>query len=112
MRALVLILLALLVAGAAAYGLPLVSESAGTTCNALEKRFIAVSFPARGTSNPDPDLAALGRAFLGGLQNFSKGSFATEYALREYPNLPSGIGCVVLYWRTVVSPDTIRPRER
>ncbi len=90
-----------MIGSAAAYGIPLAAESASTTCSALEKRFVALTAPARGGgSAAERDLADLGRAFLGNLQNFSNGSFATEYAIREYPNLPPGFGCVALYWRT------------
>jgi hypothetical protein len=100
MRAFLWLVALVVIGGAAAYGVPLAAESASTTCNALEKRFIALNAPARGGSGPERDLANLGRAFLGNLQNVSNGSFATEYAIREYPNLPPGFGCAVLYWRT------------
>jgi hypothetical protein len=94
-----LVIIVLLVAGLA-YGVPLANESADTPCNALEKRFVTLSTKG-GT---DPDVASLGRAFLGGLQNFSKGSFAIEYVRREHPNLPAGIACVEEYWRSFL-PD-------
>ena len=92
------LILLVVVALAVAYGAPLIEESTGSPCDALEKRYVAVNTP--GQSTRDPDFDALRRAFLGSLQGFSSGSFATEYVRRQHPNLPVGIGCTVEYWRS------------
>jgi len=50
---------------------PLVEESTGSPCDALEKRFVAVN--THGQAPRDPDFDALRRGFLGSLQGFSSG---------------------------------------
>jgi hypothetical protein len=92
MRKLVIVIVLLAVAS---YGLPLIIESADNPCNALERRFVNQAAPPN-----QPGVASLGRAFLGGLQGLTNGSFAIEYVRREHPNLPTGIACVEEYWRT------------
>src|SRR5262249_48569504 len=109
MRTLLWIVVVLVIGCGAAYGIPLAAESSGTTCDAFEKRFVAVNAPARGNSGTAQDAADLARSFMGALQGVSKGGFATEYALRQYPNLPPGFGCVVLYWRTFLPGEKPRP---
>ena len=95
MRKLVITVLLLAVL---AYGFPLVNESSSTPCNALERRFVAQA--TRDGATGDPDIAALGGAFLGSLQTVSNGSFAVEYVRREHPNVPSGVACVAEYWKS------------
>ena len=85
-----------------AYGVPLVSESTDSPCSALERRFVVVA--TKGASEPgaDPNVASLGRAFLGQLQGVSNGNFAIEYVRHEHPNLPAGLACVEEYWRSLL----------
>jgi hypothetical protein len=98
MRTSVIAVLVVVVLGGLAYGLPLVNESADTPCNALEKRFVAQA--TRPQPGDDPGATSFGRAVLGGLQGFTKGSVALEYVRREHPNLPAGVACVEEYWRS------------
>ena len=100
MRKLILLVVIVL---AVAYGGPLVAESTGSPCDALEKRVVAVNTP--GPAPKDADFDALRRAFLSSLQGFSSGSFATEYVRRQHPNLPVGVGCTLEYWRSFL-PDS------
>src|SRR5258706_7888692 len=95
MRKLILLVVVVL---AFAYAAPLVAESTGSPCDALEKRFVAVN--THGQAPRDPDFDALRRGFLGSLQGFSSGSFATEYVRRQHPNLPVGLGCTLEFWRS------------
>lgn len=99
MRTLLWIAALLVIGAVAGYGVPLAAESAGTTCSALEKRFLTLATETRATG-AERDAASLGRALLGSLQGFTNGNLAAEYARREHPNLPAGFGCVVMYWRT------------
>lgn len=108
MHTLLWVVALLVVGGIAAYGGPLAAEGAGSTCGALEKRFVTLATDTRATGT-ERDAASFGRALLGSLQTLTNGNLAAEYARREHPNLPAGFGCVVLYWRSFVPGEKTVP---
>jgi hypothetical protein len=95
-----LILLALLAAGA--FGYPLATEQAGTACAALETRLLGLA-PA--------GAAAGATAWLGSL-GVANGAVAEDMARRHYPTLPPAVGCTVAYWLTLVPPVTGKGERR
>jgi len=92
---------ALLLAGAALYGYPLLGEGASNVCSALEKKIIR--------SAPDqPDAGTL--LIVSVLQRTSNGDFAARMNQQNYPNLPPQLGCLAAYYggQATLTPDQLR----
>jgi hypothetical protein len=92
----------LLAAGVLAAGIgylyPLWNEHASTTCQAVEKRFLA---PEAAEFHPARLLSlAVVRVYL---EPLSDGRIAATQAKGRYPALPSDLGCAVGYWRDLLN---------
>ncbi|MGH7154675.1 MAG: hypothetical protein ACREF3_12175 [Acetobacteraceae bacterium] len=84
------------------YAYPLINEHAGNVCQALEDRYIAMAAPASALHWPVHAVElAVARTML---EPLSKGSLAAAAIKRQYPALPSQVGCAVSYWTTMIDP--------
>lgn len=89
---------------------PQVNEQADNSCHALERRVIGVLASSPGGS---PANEALGHALLDGLVGeFSRGSLASGFVKKQYPNSPPFAGCSITYWRVVLDPSTVAQLAR
>jgi hypothetical protein len=96
------ILLAVIaVAAAVFFGVPTLKEGTSGECDALSARVIVPKFSADQT---DKD--------AGGLMSLFAGTLTTAMVTLRYPNIPSGISCAALYWRTLVDPDFARQLQQ
>ena len=77
-----------------AYFFPQISQSVGGPCQALESKVVAK------LRNEDSNLGAVA-GLVAGLSN---GKLGMDIAEREYPSLPTTLGCVLSYY-------TVDPRE-
>ncbi len=82
----------LLAAGFYAY--PLVGEGTGSPCDALEHIMLCKTAVQRPAGSPELLLGQL-------LQGVSRGTIANAVAQDQYPHMPTGIACTMLYWRTL-----------
>jgi|GEM_PF-635691 len=102
-----LILLVVVVAVAAFYGYPMVNEDTTSECDALER--IAVRVIPGAPGQPAQSLDAMAGQFLGQLlQGASKGQLMQVAVRNQFPNLPVGAACALLYWKALVDPEAYR----
>lgn len=96
-----LLFAAVLTAGVG-YAYPLWNEGTHTTCQALEKRFVAMAGPAGTLIHPGRALEeAVLRSYV---QPLSDGRLAAAEVKQRYPALPPDVGCAVAYWTTLLDP--------
>jgi hypothetical protein len=96
------LLFAAAIAVGVGYGYPLWNEGTHTTCQALERRFIAMAGPAGDYDHPGHALAeAMLRDYV---QPLSDGRIAAAEVKQRYPALPASVGCAVSYWSTLLDP--------
>ena len=75
------------------FGVPLVKEGTSGDCAALSSR---VFTPAASASRADQDAS--------GMMSLFAGTLVEAMVTMRYPNIPSGISCAALYWRTLYDP--------
>jgi hypothetical protein len=95
-------LLVLVILGASGLFGPSLLENTSNSCNALEKRLIALASVA----SQYPQDAVAGAFVLSMLQGASNGRFAETLMTRRFPQLPSGISCAMGYWESILNPPT------
>ena len=96
------ILLAVIaVAAAVFFGVPTLKEGTSGECDALSARAIV---PKSSADQTDKD--------AGELMSLFAGTLTTAMVTLRYPNIPSGISCAALYWRTLVDPDFARQLQQ
>ena len=98
-----LIVLVVLVVAGAFFGYPLLNEDTGSECDALERASVRIAL-AGDDRKLEPREQLLGQFF----QGLSKGQFANVAVRNEYPDLPVGVACSMLYWRGIVDPKRFR----
>jgi hypothetical protein len=80
---------------------PQLLEGAPDSCSALALRAVAIEGQRSRDGSP------FGEALATGLARAFGGSVAEDAAARKYPDVPPGISCAALYWRTVVTPGSV-----
>jgi hypothetical protein len=80
---------------------PLVNENASSSCGAFERRWLTLSYMAKGN-------AIIESAVIRSLMDASNGMFAEEYARRYWPEVPPAVTCYFYYWRSMVNEDWAR----
>lgn len=83
-------------AAAVFFGLPALKEGTSGECNALSARIIATT-----TTGDQTDKDATG------LMSFFAGPMTTGVVALRYPNIPTGLSCAALYWRTLFDPHFV-----
>ena len=100
------IVLALLVAGA--WFAPQLIERADGPCPALQQRTVALLDAEIARLPPamaaDPRLGRA-RALMAEMMGASRGTMAEATIRERFPQIPSGVGCVVGWWKMTVDPD-------
>lgn len=76
---------------------PSLNEDATGGCGALEVRSFRLLAEDRGE---DPAALAIIRPLLG----VGSGEYAKEIVKSEYSSVPSGVGCAVMYWHSMIDP--------
>lgn len=89
------------VAAAVFFGVPPVKEGTGGECDALSARVIAPTIRAEQAGKDAESLMSL-----------FAGTMTTAMVRLRYPNIPSGVSCAALYWRTLVDPDFARQLQQ
>jgi len=74
------------------YYFPQLLENRSNSCSALERSLL-------NQGNLGSEVA-----LLRVLQGSSDGTIASKIVKKEYPNIPSEIGCVITYWRVTLDP--------
>ena len=113
------LLLLVIVAAGGFFGYPLINEDSSSECDALER--IAVRTFAdikdkraqtQGTPQGTPQGTHQGNIaeqVIGQLlQGTSKGQFAQVAVRNQFPDLPVGAACALLYWKALVDPEDFR----
>ena len=95
------ILTGVAVIAAVFFGVPAVKEGTSGECDALSARIIA---PTARADQSDKDTA--------GMMSMFAGTITTAMVTMRYPNIPSGVSCAALYWRTLVDPDFARQLQQ
>ena len=88
-------------AAAVFFGVPTLTEGTTGECNALSARAFVSAQSARQTDKDS-----------GGLMSAFAGTITTAMVTMRYPNVPSGVSCAALYWRTLVDPDFMRQLQQ
>ncbi len=105
------LLLLVIVAAGGFFGYPLINEDSSSECDALER--IAVRTfadikdkraQAQGTHQGNIAEQVIGQL----LQGTSKGQFAQVAVRNQFPDLPVGAACALLYWKALVDPEGFR----
>lgn len=89
------------VAAAVFFGVPTLKEGTSGECDALSARVLA---PKLAADPADRD--------AGGLMSLLAGTMATAVVTLRYPNIPPGVSCAALYWRTLIDPDFARQLQQ
>jgi hypothetical protein len=82
-------------------GYPLLNESTGNSCVALEKRWYTVAVLSENKSLVES-------AVIRSLIEAGEGLFAREYARKERPEIPPVVTCYYYYWRSFLDNDWLR----
>lgn len=82
-------------------GYPLLNESAGSSCAALEKRWYTVAISSDNKSLVES-------AVIRSLIEAGEGLFAKEYARKERPEIPPVVTCYYYYWRSFLDEGWLR----
>jgi hypothetical protein len=94
------LLLAILILVAVELGYPLLNESTGNVCSALERRLITLTTPRHAATAVT--LAALQRTF-------SNGAVLRTVMKKRNPNLPPVLTCGLAYWRLLLNHNQAEP---
>ncbi|MEX0968840.1 MAG: hypothetical protein WD046_00190 [Paracoccaceae bacterium] len=86
------------VVGAAAYLIPQLYEGTSNACTAIEAKVMRLAAAEAGSSDVRAAMALAAR--------LSNGDLARAAVDSEYPNLPTGLGCVVGYYD--LDPEALR----
>jgi hypothetical protein len=97
MRLVILVIAAM----AGLFWAPQLLEGAPDSCSALALRAVALDGQRSSDGNP------FGQTLATGLARAFGGSVAEDAVARKYPDVPPGISCAALYWRTVVDPASV-----
>jgi hypothetical protein len=95
------VFLVVVVCVAGFFGYPLLAESTAGSCDSLERLAIRVAVPP---GQGHAEGLAIGQV----LQSVFKGGLASAVAADQYPRVPPGVACTILYWKTLVDPGSIR----
>ena len=76
---------------------PSFNEDTQSGCGALEVRSLRLLAQSSGE---DPAALAIIRPLLG----VGSGEYAKEIVKSEYSSVPSGMGCSVMYWHSMIDP--------
>ena len=109
------LLLLVIVAAGGFFGYPLINEDSSSECDALER--IAVRTfadikdkrpQAQGTPQGTPQGMIAEQVIGQLLQGTSKGQFAQVAVRNQFPDLPVGAACALLYWKALIDPEGFR----
>jgi len=89
-----LILIALIFAGM--YFYPQINEGTGSTCAALEKRFVRDAFSNEQGGDVFSALLSSGA---------TNGALAASMVKSASPNLPAALGCLQIYYELMFDPE-------
>lgn len=78
---------------------PLVNESTGSACKALERRALTLSAQDGGPESLI--IAALARQLL----RAGKGKIAAEFSRQNNPDIPVSLSCTLNYWHSLIDRD-------
>jgi hypothetical protein len=102
-----LLLLLVIVAAGGFFGYPLINEDSSSECDALER--IAVRTFADTKDKRPQAQGTIAEQVIGQLlQGTSKGQFAQVAVRNQFPDLPVGAACALLYWKALVDPEGFR----
>jgi hypothetical protein len=82
-------------------GYPLLNESSGSMCGALERRVLTL----QSASQPRRSGDAFGTALAGAFANAVSNGFVASAVLKQrYPDVPPVLACTVGYWNLMLDP--------